>query len=65
MAKDYIARYREKYPDDNFISDDDLINTPIYACFAFHESIVDFSSAISKAVNIDTEKINRFFKTIK
>lgn len=62
MTKDYIERYRLKYPDDNFISDDDLIASSDYAYFAFHESAVDFGNAILEAIKPVIEKINSLFK---
>lgn len=61
MTKDYIERYRAKYPDDNHISDDDLVKTLSYYQFSLNTAAEDFSKSMATALVSEVYKIKNIY----
>ncbi len=59
---DYIARYRAKYPDDNNIPDEVLVELLCYQTFAFNTAVRDCAQSIVNALKPEIDKLAKIFK---
>lgn len=61
IQKKNIERYRIEYPDDNCISDDELVRTLNYAQFQFNSAVEDFTKSMASALVSEMYKIKNIF----